>query len=156
MYIYQMTWPIDYFGLMRNFSELYTKRLNVKRDTEDYEDECWWSAKDMRWFLRCCLRELAEVKSYWEGDIRGNELYVGSIPDPENSSSHYFIALKQDNNGSSFMVPEVPFVHLSEFVITEGYNRPISQVMQNNVKELMNKFAPTEEKESMDVFDEMA
>lgn len=152
MYVYQMNWPIDEFGLMVKFKRHYERCCEEeKKDEEEYEDY-WESPYRLRSILRRALRCLAEYETYWEGDIRGNELYIGSLPHDEGTSSLYYIALKQDNNGSSFIISEFPFAHLEEFFIEKKINKPVIQSIQNSVKDILNRFAPSNYDEEGFVF----
>ncbi len=139
MYAYEMLWPVDCFGLMMRFSDVY----HMQRDNEsvgEYDGKI--GTDKLRTFLDNALRELAIRASYWEGDITGDELYISSIPNSESSGSCYYIGMKQDHNGTSYIISEAPIVHLEEFLLTEMRGKPVSQEMQNSIKDILGKFAP--------------
>lgn len=139
MYVYQMDFPIDDFALMISFKEYYKKCLQYNDENFENIEE----AERVKSRLRRALRQLARKDTYWEGDIRGDELYIGSLPDAEDGySSNYYFALKQDNNGSSFIISEIPFIHLDEFLITENVNKPITQKIQDGINKILEEFAP--------------
>lgn len=137
MYAYQMSWPIDFFGLMVPFKEFYNRAVSNEGIMRDfYENHI-----HIRYLLNAFLRDLVSKDSYWEGDIRGDNLYIGSLPSPEDSNNYYFIAFKQDNNGTSYIISQIHFVHLEGFLLLE-HKKPVSQSMQDCVKSILDKYAP--------------
>ena len=91
MFVYEFS-PIDYWIGMENFKYFYCKVVLSKR----------MKIKDI---LAESLNSLAESKSYWEGDIRNDELHLGTFPNVENcGDAHYYIGLKQENNGTSYLI----------------------------------------------------
>ncbi len=62
----------------------------------------------LRWSLRA-LFALEDAKTCWEGGFRGQP-YVGSLPLPPEASP--YLVVKQDNNGTTFIVSEVPLGYL--------------------------------------------
>ncbi len=60
-----------------------------------YEYESFETCRELRALLDRFLYQLANhTISYWEGDIRQGELYLGEIPDPTITGAvHYFIGL---------------------------------------------------------------
>lgn len=140
MYVYQMNWPIDFFGLMVPFKDYFKKCCDM--DEGKIENEYYETPYYMRSLLKRGLRSLAECKTYWEGDIRGDDLYLGSLPHDEGTSSAFYLALKQDNNGTSFIVSEFPFMHLDEFLAPTNKAHPVNLEMQNKIKGILNNFAP--------------
>lgn len=140
MYCYEMPMPIDHVGLMVNFKELYQKTLLPENKHYDYVA----SSDYLRRFLERCLRELAKSESYWEGDIRDDELYIGSVPDEDNGNDFY-IVLKQDNNGGSYIVSSF-LLHQHERYICPRGDRPVTQGIQDGIKKILDHFAPVENK----------
>lgn len=51
----------------------------------------------------------------WEGDIRGPEMYVFGIPDPENATTRLGLVWKQDNNGTTFFCSPVRIHWLDKY-----------------------------------------
>ena len=61
----------------------------------------------LNWFshqLRCAYDYLP----YWEGDVRGQNIFVGAIPNVHGSNTKKYLIFKQDNNGSTFIVSDCP------------------------------------------------
>lgn len=149
MWVYQLDFPIDDFGLMINFKDYHEKCCKFTdqklcQDVGEYHED----PQTIRSKLRRALRELARKDTYWEGDIRGNDLYIGSLPDTEDGcSSDYYFALKQDNNGSSFIVSEFPLVHLLEYLIEKDTGKPIIQKIQDGIIQILNDFAPLQKED---------
>lgn len=154
MYVYQLGFPIDDFGMMRHFKEWYDH--SVKCDTED-DGDCelnYTVPSILRAVLRTMLRRLAMMDTYWEGDIRGNELYIGSVPDEEDyDAQKYFIALKQDNNGSSFIVSEFPIGHLDNSLVHRELGRPVTEKIQIGIKEILERFCPKQHADQEKIFE---
>jgi hypothetical protein len=144
MYMYQLNFPIDDFGLMIPFKQYYEKCCKfadekICEELGEYHEH----PERMRSRLRRALRALATKDTYWEGDVRGDNLYIGSVPDTEDgSSSDYYFALKQDNNGSSFIISEFPFIHLKEYLVIKDIDHPVVQKIQNGIQIILNEFAP--------------
>jgi hypothetical protein len=53
----------------------------------------------------------------WEGDIRGKELYVFALPDPERASTVYGLVWKQENGGTTFIASPAHLHWLADFLI---------------------------------------
>lgn len=64
------------------------------------------------WFAEATRLALA---AGWEGD--GTWLYT-VIPDPDSADTAYTFVVKQSNNGTTFVVSQLPFIHLAEYEIT--------------------------------------
>ena len=124
-YIYQ-TNPVDFFhGLMpikkvaRDFMECPT----IVRCTASGEEE---SDELFPLFLLAmrCARAVALAKgSYWEGDIRGEQLFVFAIPDPDASPPRLGLMWKQDNNGTTYICSpvQIPWIDQEELLTTTNF-----------------------------------
>jgi hypothetical protein len=78
---------------------------------EDFYDSCSYDERlSARIMLDQYLYHIANyVVSYWEGDIRPDQLYIGEIPDVERCGGvHRYIGFKQDNNGTSYLIFPFP------------------------------------------------
>jgi len=76
---------------------------------------------------------LASAKgSYWEGDIRGNDIYYSGLPPIEANEcdcDQWMIAWKQDNNGSTFIGSPFPLENYKDDLIFER-NKPADNLTQ--------------------------
>jgi len=55
-----------------------------------------------------CAYDIGKAKgSCWEGDIRGNNMFLFSLPDPDNNNARYGLIWKQGNNGTTFICSPV-------------------------------------------------
>mgnify|MGYP001568649025 CR=1 FL=1 len=140
IYVYEMGFPIDDFGAMIRFSEWYAKAVELK--SKDEGEEFMDHPITIRNLLRRLLRSLARKHTYWEGDIRGNELYIGSIPNDEDFDQQYFIALQQENNGGCYIVSQIEFPHLRPCEAVDLGNKPVTQAIQEKIDIILDKFAP--------------
>lgn len=156
MYVYQMSFPIDYFGVMRQFKDVYNDSIeDEKLHPDEYSFKCPMTHRELQFLLRRSLRSLARMRTYWEGDVRSGELYIGSVPgDDDYNDSHYFITLKQDNNGSSYIISEVEFAHLHESLVEERLGAPVKQSILDGIKSILDKYAPSSEPEGDGCFKE--
>lgn len=138
MYIYEMGFPIDFFGFMRPVADIYQQLL--VDDIKEFEFAM--SASELRFLLRRSLRALASMHTYWEGDALGG-LYIGSIPgDDDYCNTYEFIALKQNHNGSSYVISPVEFPHLHRNLVTELLGKPVSQKIQDGISTILAAFTP--------------
>ena len=103
MFIYQ-TPPQDFWYGMIPLEKI------LEEKTDDYETQ----KIDLIKFLMKAARQTAISKGCdWEGDIRGNDIYLFGMPDPDNCRSIWGIAWKQDNNGTTFICSPVELPWLS-------------------------------------------
>lgn len=58
---------------------------------------------------------IVNSESSWEGDVRGNEIYIFSLPDPDNCDVLRGVIWKQDNNGTTFICSPVKLPWLEEY-----------------------------------------
>lgn len=153
MYIYQMSFPIDFFGVMRKIKDVYELSLQHGTGAHDHCYDCTMSTTEIHCLLRRSLRALARMRTYWEGDVRTGDLYIGSVPGNDDyNDSHYFIALKQDNNGSSYIISQVEFRHLHESLVTEDLGSPITQCIQDGIKAILDEYTPCATNADQEVF----
>jgi len=103
MYVYDMG-IIDYFQGMTRLKDY----INLcPDDGEEYEREFYIPKNKLKLFLMKCFMHVKSRKMGWEGDIRNDDcIAIGALPDSEYYKTHKFIAFKQNNNGSSFVVSE--------------------------------------------------
>jgi len=138
MYVYEMGFPIDFFGFMRKVDEVY-QRLLVD-DAEGFEFAM--TASELRHFLRRSLRNLAIMHTHWEGDVLGG-LYIGSLPGNDDYCNTYeFIVLKQSHNGSSYIISQVEFPHLHRNLVKTPLGKPVSQKIQDGMSIILAAFTP--------------
>ncbi len=50
----------------------------------------------------------------WEGDSRSGHWNCWALPDADSGFLHWLIAVKQDNNGQTFLASPVPLPHLDK------------------------------------------
>lgn len=140
MYVYAPDLPIDYFSIMQNVETLFWElRSNEGKGHYPYYP---MSSDWLRSFIEQCFWEVAETDNYWEGDVRGNEMFIGAVPDPENVSCVFFVAFKQDNNGTSFIVSEVPLSHIENCLCIEPRNKFNIARWRSTISKLCHKLFP--------------
>lgn len=104
MFVYQVG-PVDFFSGMLPIA------MAADRAKEECGDEAVF---DLFRFVMECARYVSLAKdSFWEGDIRGKELYVFAIPDADSCSQRFGLVWKQDNNGTTFICSpvELPWIN---------------------------------------------
>ncbi len=120
--------PIDIWFPMHEFREYYIN--------SDYKDK-----RRLRSLLKTSLNLLADSSACWEGDVRGDELHLGFLLDPDvvGGTIEYF-GLKQDNNGSSFLIfpCEMPLYKEWQCTNESRYHRDLSK----KIDDIVNDFAP--------------
>ena len=103
MFFYQ-TAPVDFFsGMVR--AEDYIKHLQMEHSGSDADKQ----VSDFIKHVMYCTRAVSlALNSYWEGDVRGNDLYVFQIPYPScGNEIPLGVMWKQDNNGDSYICSPV-------------------------------------------------
>ena len=103
LYVYDMA-IIDWFNGMTRVKD-YSKFCIARNTHETF----YMSPYGLKLFLARCFTALNDANIGWEGDIRGDNIALGAVPSCDNQSPFKFLALKQDNNGSSFLISEIPF-----------------------------------------------
>ena len=112
MFIYE-TDPLDYFDGMVPLDEAIQKRAN-----DDTTPPGWGiGINEIIHFIMFCAYKVAKKKTFWEGDIRGNNIYLFSLPDPDSVSSRLGLIWKQDNNGTTFICSPVEIPWLKEYLV---------------------------------------
>ena len=107
MIIYE-TPPVDFFAGLMPLTD-YIKNTN----SEENNGLCISSLFKLAMY---CARAVAIAKgNTWEGDIRGEDLYVLAIPDPDASPPRLGLIWKQDNNGTTFICSHVEIPWISEY-----------------------------------------
>jgi len=85
-------------------------------EDRDYLMDCAHYPQELRQKVFDMLCDLASSETpYWERDSRGENLYIGSLPHHEDECDYtqsLFCMIKQDNNGSTFMVSPFELPHL--------------------------------------------
>lgn len=108
-----------------------------------YEYESFENCKELRELLDRYLYQLANhTESYWEGDVRTGELYVGEIPDPTITGGvHTYFGLKQDNNGTTFLIFPFPMPIYAEYECNyiEYFKQP---KFHDEIINILNEYAP--------------
>jgi hypothetical protein len=144
MYVYELG-PIDIFGLMHSFKDIYKQAridnafesIPLEYSRELFDIPCRAELRDI---LVNSLMSLWERKTYWEGDVRGDNLYIGTVPNADEVCSNFFIALKQDNNGTSYIISEFPFIHLQEYEVNKLRNLNLTDAMVSKINKIINEF----------------
>jgi hypothetical protein len=105
MFIYQ-TGPIDFFAPMMRIDEA----AKAMRDEEGVDDGRS-TFNLFRFAMDCAAMVYHADGSYWERDVRGDNLYVFAIPC--EGSPQLGLVWKQDNNGTTFICSPVvlPWLH---------------------------------------------
>ncbi len=82
-----------------------------------YESGSFQECIELRELLSTYLYQFANFfESYWEGDVRPDELYIGEIPDPSATGAVFkYIGLKQDNNGTTYLIFPFPMPVFAEY-----------------------------------------
>lgn len=57
-------------------------------------------------------KELLVKKTDWEGDV--NQEGVGVLPSDQEGSPYYYVIVKQQNNGTTYIVSEIPLPWLKD------------------------------------------
>ena len=105
MFIYQ-TDPIDFFDGAVPISEAGERMVAIPGG--------YGLFNLIRLAMECSRAVALAGGSYWEGDIRGQDLYVFGIPDPGESAFRLGLMWKQDNNGSTFICSPVALPWISD------------------------------------------
>ena len=100
-----------------------TAQMQLCDEEENEDDESLLDIRD--WIWHCpkaryfqVLRTVEQAKkdmkeqTAWEGDIRGNKIYVFFLPFP--STALFGLAWKQENNGTTFVWSPVELAYLKE------------------------------------------
>lgn len=110
--------PQDFFDGMVSLAKL----IREKSITIDYDekDKVYPHIIDNYELLKIvvtCAFVVSKKGSHWEGDIRGEDIYLFSLPDPDNCSEKIGIVWKQENNGTTFICSPVELPWLSNYEI---------------------------------------
>jgi hypothetical protein len=100
MYVYESEFPIDYFSGMTQLSHYINLCFKNKEDPASY-----LSYYKLQKFLINSFMAVKCAVTNWEGDIRGDDIFISAIPWLDNTTKK-ILAFKQDNNGTSFIVSE--------------------------------------------------
>lgn len=118
-YIYQ-TPPVDYFQGLRRITDVAREYVLTPEDEREGDSELF----SLFSLAMYCARAVALAKgSYWEGDIRGQNLYVFALPDPDATPPHLGLVWKQDNNGNTYICSPVPlpWIDPKDLLVTENF-----------------------------------
>lgn len=128
-YVYEFS-PIDIWIGMEDFFTYYSAAA-------------WKDKESIRNALYESLHCLAISSSFWEGDIRCNNLYIGEILDPDCvGSSHYYIGLKQDNNGTSYLIFPFEMPIYAPNRCDKSVDKALLLPFAKEIKGILDKFAP--------------
>lgn len=117
MFIYQ-TAPVDYFAGMLPIA---IAAENMWKELDEIEESGNEAVFNLFKLAMDCSRAVSLAKSsYWEGDIRGHDLYVFALPDPDATPPHLGLMWKQDNNGTTFICSPValPWISNDDLLLT--------------------------------------
>ena len=106
MFIYE-TGPLDWFDGMVPVCKAIRDAQHQDRDD---------SALEIVSLMMLCAYKVARATS-WEGDIRDDNIYLFSLPDPDFDSTRMGLIWKQDNNGSTFTCSPVEIPWLKEYLV---------------------------------------
>lgn len=140
MYVYAPDMPIDIFGIMRQV-ETFFWELRDREMTCEYL-EYPMSSETLREFVENCFWCVAKCENYWEGDVRSKEIYIGSMPDVDSVSLFFYLAFKQDNNGSSFIVSEFEIPYLKQYLCSAPRKSSYVKDWQPLITGLCSKLFP--------------
>lgn len=122
--------PIDIWVGMEHFFAYYYKAA-------------WEDKGAIRNFLYKALHCLSKSSSFWDGDIRGDNLYIGEILDPYCcGDSHYYIGLKQDNNGTSYLIFPFEMPIYADNRCEKSVDKDLLSPFAKEITGILDKFAP--------------
>lgn len=103
MFIYE-TPPQDIFSGMKKFSDevRHGKEASLITDL-------------LKGYMYCAYYLLKAKGCSWEGDIRDDDIYFFSIPDPDNARELFGYVWKQDNNGTTFICSPIQIKWLDAY-----------------------------------------
>ena len=110
MFIYA-TGPLDYSDGMIPLDEAIQKIAN----SDAIPPEWGIGINEIIHFIMLCAYKVAKEKTFWEGDIRDNNIYLFSLPDPSSNSTRLGLVWKQDNNGTTFICSPVEIPWLKDY-----------------------------------------
>lgn len=128
MYVYEAEFPIDYFNGMTALKDYIKLCVDNKED-----DSIYSSYFDLQKFLVNSFMNVKCSVTSWEGDIRGDDIFISAIPAPDNTT-YKLLAFKQDNNGTSFIVSEFLLPKSDQFKLVKLENL-VSNVMMKYFEE---------------------
>ena len=105
MFIYQ-TAPVDFFAGMLPIAYAAEKMREELGNEEVF--------KLIRLAMDCSRAVSLAKGSYWEGDIRGFDLFVFALPDPDATPPHIGLTWKQENNGTTYICSPVALPWISD------------------------------------------
>jgi hypothetical protein len=116
-FIYGMP-PIDHFAGAISADE-YVERL-IKEPPEAYGSIKTPVIAFIEMAMQCARAVCTAEGSFWEGDIRHNNLYVFSVPvdSPEMAIG---LIWKQENNGSTYVCSPIEMPALEEYRLHPNY-----------------------------------
>lgn len=112
---YALSEPID------DFSGCIPFRAYVENVLSDRSDFCEVGSELQSRFILLSeiyanIAEAMNGTAGWEGDVRGDDLYVFALPGHSGSTLIGYV-WKQDNNGSTFVASPVRLQWLDEFAV---------------------------------------
>lgn len=127
---------VDHFNGLFNFDEFMKKLKNptyeLSLDVHNFKSKCNEYLFNAHFY-----------ESYWDGDIRGRDIYVGGIPYPGFECELNIILLwKQDNNGSTFMMSPFPLSCFKACIPIPKDYKTILKAMTNTEKLIHELFSP--------------
>lgn len=125
MFVYETVSSIDCFKGMTRLKDY------LKLSWEKYKsDKSYFSYFEANKFLINSFMAVKCTVGSWEGDIRGDEIYISAVPFTEEESKK-ILAFKQENKGRSFIVSECQlFPSKAQFKPIELKNLVSSAMME--------------------------
>jgi len=135
---------VDWFHGTKQYRDHIKEQLEDRSEyIHDIDTDVYISRQKDELFM--ALSYLAHTRA-WEMDIRGENLYVGGFPsrcgDPD---LEIFYILKQDNNGSTFMIAPFelnPVGYDAELLAFDP--TPLHRAMVLKINEIVNAFCTLE------------
>ena len=127
MFVYDAG-TIDYCNGMTALKD-YINLCFLNRD-----EPCeYLSYLELQKFLISSFMAVKCTVSHWEGDIRGDNIFISAIPIGDNTTLK-LLAFKQDNNGSCFIASEFP-LPLDDLKILKLHKDLVSTAMMDYFQE---------------------
>ena len=118
-YVYEIP-PIDIWAGWIPFEKAFITPTEFS--IREYDEESGLDEKvcikEGQEILNSCLNEVKSILTKftsWEGD---GDIYISSMPFPNVCLSELVFAVKQANNGTTYIVAPAEYFHLREYLVT--------------------------------------